>query len=92
MTSTSETDRLRAILEKVVAELHDASQVSGRDNTIRVAPLLAIIGDAVQCPDCLAWGSEEEQEQTDKDIIELTARVAEDEAERALDEHLRRRP
>lgn len=91
-TSTSETDNLRTILEKIVAELHDASQVSGRDNMIRVAPLLAIIGDAVQCPDCLAWGTEAEQEQTDRDIVELTQRVAEDEIEQVLDERLRRRP
>lgn len=47
-----EITRLESILEKLVSELHDASQVSGRDNMIRVAPLLEIIGNTVQCPDC----------------------------------------
>ncbi len=79
-------------MEKVVAELHDASQVSGGSNMIRSDYLLAIIGDAVQCPDCLHWEKERQEEQTDEDIIELTKRVAERDYEESLDEHLRRRP
>ena len=95
---SEEADRLRLILEKVVAELHDASQTSERLNMIRVAPLLVIIGDAVDCPDCLAWAKEaketkeREEEQIDKDIIEVTARVAESDYEELLDERLRQRP
>lgn len=133
----TEADRLRSILERLVAELHDASQVSGRDNMIRTAPLLAIIGDAVQCPDCLhfekerqsepacrytfplpPWAGEDQmdpcrcdlgeghdgehsckhtrrenvEQQTDRDIIELTQRVAESDYEDYLDQGLRRRP
>lgn len=82
----------RGILERLVAELHDASQVSGGNNMIRSDYLLEIIGDAVECPDCRVFEKERQEEQIDKDIIEVTKRVAEREAEEALDERLRRRP
>lgn len=85
-------DRLRLILERIVAELHDASQVSGGNNMICSDYLLEIIGDAVQCPDCLAWEKERQEEQIDKDIIEVTKRVAESDYEDYLDQGLRRRP
>jgi hypothetical protein len=133
---SDEADRLRSILEKVVAELHDAAQVEGRDTFTRVTPLLDIIGDVVQCHDCLHWEKErqertcrytfslplwagedqmdpcqcdlgeghdgehscehirheKQEQQIDKDIIEVTARVAESDYEESLDERLRRRP
>lgn len=128
----------RGILERIVAELHDAAQVSGGNNMIRSDYLLEIIGDAVECPDCLHWEKErqetesvcrytfplpswagedqmdpcqcdlseghegehscehtrreKEEEQIDKDIIEVTKRVAESDYEDYLDQGLRRRP
>lgn len=100
---------LREVLEKVVAQLHDASQVregyvlpSGEKvrNSIYVQPLLDIIGDAVECPDCRLWSILYDEHGERRDPNDLTdeeaAAAMRWDRERAedleLDRRLRERP
>jgi hypothetical protein len=100
----AEADRLRDILQRVLAELHDASQIretpeNGIRQTIRTKILLDIIGDAVECPDCKYWaeteGSEEEltdEELTDEETTAALVYDSEVAQERELERRLRERP
>ena len=90
---------LVGILRSLVATLHDASQVCddperGHYNTHRVAPLLAIIGDAVECPDCAAWDEQHAggTDLTDDEVVAALSYDAEAAAEDEAERRLRERP
>jgi hypothetical protein len=95
----AEADRLRDILQRVLAELHDASQIretpeNGIRQTIRTKVLLDIIGDAVECPDCKYWAETEggEEELTDEETTAALVYDSEVAQERELERRLRERP
>jgi hypothetical protein len=96
---TTERERqLEDILGRVLAELHDATQVretpeSGIRQTIHTKVLLDIIGDAVECPDCVYWAEHHGGEDlTDEEAAAALRWDAEVAAERELERRLRERP
>jgi hypothetical protein len=87
---------LEETLQRVLAELHDASQfreTPERRNRIDVTPLLEIIGDVVECPDCRYWDEHhDDPDLTDAEVamaLRFDREVAE---EQEVERVLRQRP
>lgn len=88
---------LEGILERILAALHDASQIdetaeNGIVQRIRTKPLLELIGDAVECPDCLYWQEHHGADLTDEEVAACLWHERESGEDRELDRRLRERP